>query len=334
MRVAENLNRSLHTLFEDNPDLHLLGEDVVDPYGGAFKITRGLSTRFPDRVLATPLSEGGFVGVAAGLALAGVPAIAEIMFADFVTLAFDQIVNFASKSVSMYGRALPLPLLVRCPTGAGRGYGPTHSQSLQKHFIGVPGLSLYEISPFHDNLALLSGILAQAEPAVLFEDKILYTQPMFAGGRADELFSYDLPYPDPGTARVFLDDPDGADCVLIAPGGLAYRALRAMRALLLDDEISCLLLVPTRLHPFDLEPLMGQLKHARAIFVAEDSTAGGTWGAEIAHQVHQRMWGDLERPVTLIHSADSVIPAAAHLEQQVLVRDTTIHRTIAGVLGA
>ncbi|MFC7644147.1 hypothetical protein ACFQX6_28000 [Streptosporangium lutulentum] len=147
MRVAENLNAALHGLLDDDPTAYLLGEDILDPYGGAFKVTKGLSTRFPGRVIGTPISEGALTGVAAYLALTGNTAVAEIMFGDFVALAFDQLCNFASKSVSMYGRRLPLRMVVRCPTGGGRGYGPTHSQSLQKHFVGMPGLSLYEMSP-------------------------------------------------------------------------------------------------------------------------------------------------------------------------------------------
>ncbi|MFC6903137.1 hypothetical protein ACFQGX_49085 [Nonomuraea dietziae] len=147
MRVAEQLNLALHELLKSDPSVHLLGEDLSDPYGGAFKITKGLSTAFGDRVRSTPLSESAIVGVGAGLALAGDKAIVEIMFADFVTLAFDQLVNFAAKSTTMYGRRVPMPLVVRCPSGGGRGYGPTHSQSPQKHLIGVPGLGVHELSP-------------------------------------------------------------------------------------------------------------------------------------------------------------------------------------------
>src|SRR3954451_4162331 len=173
MRVAESINAALHDALADDPALYLLGEDVLDPYGGAFKVTRGLSTRFPRQVLTTPISEGGIVGVAGGLALAGDRAIVEIMFSDFVTLAFDQIVNFAAKSVSMYGRRVAMPVIVRCPTGGGRGYGPTHSKSLQKHFIGVPNLSVHEVSPFHHNDTVLTRLLAGGAPALLFEDKVL-----------------------------------------------------------------------------------------------------------------------------------------------------------------
>ncbi|AEW98442.1 alpha-ketoacid dehydrogenase subunit beta [Streptantibioticus cattleyicolor] len=331
MRVADNLNHALRSFLADDPAAYLLGEDVIDPYGGAFKVTRGLSTAFPDRVLTTPLSEGGIVGVGAGLALTGSPAVVEIMFADFVALAFDQLVNFASKSLTMYGRRLPMPLVVRCPSGGRRGYGPTHSQSPQKHFIGVPGLSVYEVSPFHDNGALLTSIVERAEPALLFEDKVLYTRPMFENGTVDDLFSYD--FPADGVARVHVvDDPDACDCVLIAPGGVTDRALQAARRLLLEHEISVQILVPARLYPFDLEPLLPLLRGAGSVFVAEESTAGGTWGHQVAQQVHQALWGRLRHPVTLIHSADSIIPTAGHLEEQVLLQAGTICETVVETL--
>ncbi|MGI5282873.1 alpha-ketoacid dehydrogenase subunit beta [Nonomuraea polychroma] len=319
MRVAEDLNAALHRLMDHDPALYVLGEDVLDPYGGAFKITRGLSTRFPDRVLTTPISEGAITGIAAGLALSGDRAIVEIMFGDFVALAFDQLMNFAAKSVSMYGTRVPMRMVVRCPVGGGRGYGPTHSQSPQKHFVGIPGLALYEVSPFHDNLAVFEEMLGRGEPCVLFEDKVLYTRPMhvveppFSVERAGDV------------ARVFLDDQP--DCVIVAAGGVAHRAIAAMRSLLLEEEIVATLVVPSRLYPFDAD-----IPAARFVFVVEESTGGGTWGAEVAHVVHQRHWDRLDRPVTLVHSADSVIPTAAHLEREVLVDAAAIHRVIREVV--
>lgn len=325
VRVAESINAALHDALADDPALYLLGEDVLDPYGGAFKVTRGLSTRFPRQVLTTPISEGGIVGVAGGLALAGDRAIVEIMFSDFVTLAFDQIVNFAAKSVSMYGRHVPMPLVVRCPTGGGRGYGPTHSQSLQKHLVGVPGLALYEMSPFDDHRDLFATMLGRGEPCVLFEDKVLYTRQMFTGGTVDGLFRYDRVGE---INRVHVGDPAACDVALIVPGGLVHRALAAMRALLLEEEISCLLLVPRRLYPVDGDAVRDLLGGVRAVVVAEDGTGGGTWGGEVAHQLHQRMWGELRRPVRLVHAADTVVPAAAHLEHAVLVQDTDLRHAL------
>jgi pyruvate/2-oxoglutarate/acetoin dehydrogenase E1 component len=326
-RVVENLNRALHTLFASDPRTHLIGEDVADPYGGAFKATRGLSTRYPGRVHSAPLSEGGIVGVAAGLALMGSVPIVEIMFGDFAALAFDQLLNFATKSVSMYGRRVPMRMVVRCPSGGNRGYGPTHSQSLHKHFLGVPRLSLFELSPFRDSVEVFAEMLDRGEPAVLFEDKVLYGRPMCTGGVVDELFRYEA-VDGTGTARVFaVDEPP--QWTVIAPGGLAGRVLDAARALLLEHEIVCEVLVPSRLYPFDLDPLVPLLAGSEGICVVEDGTADGTWGEHLAQLIHTRLWGRLRRPVLVVSAAAEVIPTAPHLERRVLVQDSTIRQALA-----
>ncbi|WP_411759770.1 2-oxo acid dehydrogenase subunit E2 [Streptomyces tunisiensis] len=316
-RVVEALNAALHRLFEERSSLHLLGEDVRDPYGGAFKVTRGLSTRHPDRVLSTPISEAGITGVAGGLALAGDQAIVEMMFGDFAALAFDQILNLISKSVTMYGDRVPMPVVVRCPVGGNRGYGPTHSQSLQKHFVGVPNLALYETSPFHDPYAQLAEGLDRG-PAMLFEDKVLYTRRMFRDGVVDEHHRFAMRGGSTGWAHVSPMDGTAADVVLICPGGTTHRALDAAR-ILRARGIAAHVLVPARLYPPDLEPVLPLLADARLVAVAEESTEGGTWGAEIAARVHTRIWSHLRSPVLQLNSADSVVPTAPHLESRVLL---------------
>ncbi|MFD9869350.1 2-oxo acid dehydrogenase subunit E2 [Streptomyces niveus] len=316
-RVVEALNGALHRLFDERPSLHLLGEDVLDPYGGAFKVTRGLSTRHPDRVLGTPISEAGITGVAGGLALAGDQAVVEMMFGDFAALAFDQVLNLISKSVTMYGERVPMPVVVRCPVGGNRGYGPTHSQSVQKHFLGIPNLALYETSPFHDPYAQLAEGLDHG-PAMLFEDKVLYTRRVFRDGVVDEGHRYELLGGPTGWAHITPVDAAPADVVLMCPGGTAHRALDAAR-LLRGRGLTTHVLVPARLYPPDLEPVLPLLAGARLVAVAEESTAGGTWGAEIAARVHGRIWAELRAPVTLLSSADSVVPTAPHLEAEVLL---------------
>ncbi|MFF3941688.1 alpha-ketoacid dehydrogenase subunit beta [Streptomyces phaeofaciens] len=328
-RVAENINRALHGLLDDDSGAYVIGEDITDPYGGAFKVTKGLSQRHPDRVISSPLSEGGIVGVGAGLALTGNRPVIEMMFADFAALAFDQLLNFASKSVSMYGRRVPMSMVVRCPTGGNRGYGPTHSQSLQKHFIGIPGLSLYESSPFHDHGDVFTAMLEREQPCVLFEDKVLYTRTMHGDEVVDDLFRYEMTGEDNPTARVFpLDCPD-PDWILVAPGGLTERVLGAMRSLLLEEELVCELLVPSRLYPFDVRPLLPVLSRAGRVCVVEDSTADGTWGELLAQQVHEQLWGRLHRPVLLLSAEASIVPTAAHLEREVILQGSAIHRAIA-----
>jgi pyruvate/2-oxoglutarate/acetoin dehydrogenase E1 component len=333
-RVGGNLNRALHALLDSEPRAWFLGQDIQDPYGGAFKISRGLSIRHPERVISTPISEGGMMGVAAGLALCGDRPIVEIMFGDFIALGFDQLLNFATKSVSMYGYRVPMHLVVRCPVGGGRGYGPTHSQSLHKHLLGIPHLALFELSPFHDNVPLLERLAASGEPSVLFENKTSYAARMYSGGEIDDMFGFD--YIDPGgeVARIFIEDPAVVDTVIIAPGGLAERALTAARELFVALEMRCQIIVPSRLYPFDLDPLLSVLERADRICVAEEGTAGGTWAGDIAQQIYRRLWGKLKSPITLVHSSDSVIPAAAHLERGVLVQAGTICQALGEAVDA
>ena len=138
--VLSSLNEALHAAMSDSPFVVFMGEDVLDPYGGAFKVSKGLSTAFPDRVFPTPISEAGIAAIATGMALRGYRPVAEVMFGDFLFLAADQLVNHAAKYRWMYGEKVTVPLVFRAPMGGRRGYGPTHSQTLEKHFLGVPGL--------------------------------------------------------------------------------------------------------------------------------------------------------------------------------------------------
>ncbi len=331
-RVVEGLNGALHRLFTERPGLHLLGEDVLDPYGGAFKVTRGLSTAHPERVLTTPLSEAGITGVAAGLALAGDEVVVEMMFGDFAALAFDQLLNMVSKSVSMYGHHLPMRVVVRCPVGGRRGYGPTHSQSVQKHFIGIPNLALYETSPFHDAYELLSHALDHG-PAMLFEDKVLYTRRLCTDGVVDEHFRFVLTGSAPGWAHVMPVDGAPADVLLLCPGGVAHRAVEAAEALR-QKGIRVHVLVPGLLYPLDLTPVLPLVAGTRLVVVAEESTAGGTWGAEVADRLHQSCWADLRAPVLTMSSADSVVPTAPHLEARVLLGADQMAAEIAAAFGA
>lgn len=314
-RYGTRLNAALHELMADDDDLFLLGEDVADPYGGAFKITKGLSTAFPGRVLSTPISEAGMIGLANGLALAGHRVIAEVMFGDFAALAFDQLLNFSSKSVGMYGRRLPMPIVVRCPVGGHRGYGPTHSQSLQKHFIGIPHLTLFELSAFHDPHQMLRRALERGEPAVVFEPKLLYGA---RGGTAgDELLEHTL-IGDGDWAHLSPRAARGPEVVLITTGGSADLTIEAAKVLVRSGAAPHVL-VPGQIYPLRLDPVLSTLRRATVILTVEESTAGGTWGAEVAAAIHHRLRGEIRQPVINVHSRDSVIPAAPHLERAVLV---------------
>jgi pyruvate/2-oxoglutarate/acetoin dehydrogenase E1 component len=326
-RTVEELNSALHGLFRDHPRLTLLGEDVADPYGGAFGVTRGLSSAYPARVLTMPISEGAMIGMAGGMALCGDPVIVEVMFGDFVTLCFDAIVNFISKSVTMYGRRLDMPVIVRCPVGGNRGYGPTHSQHLLKHFVGISNLELFELSPVHDVRRQFDRMLASGNPALYFEDKILYTTRRYGDGVVDDLFRYTRL--DENWVEIAADDTR-PHCVLIAAGGLVPRVVPAMRSAVLESELTCRMLVSSRLFPIDLTPVLPVLADADRIMILEDGVAGGGWSAELARQLYERLWTKLREPIEVVQPPCEVIPAAVGQERRMLVQESTVLAHLTG----
>ena len=140
MKFVESINNALEKMLNNHKEIILYGEDLLDPYGGAFKVTKGLSSKHPNRVLPTPISEAAMIGIAGGMALGGMRPIVEIMFGDFTTHIFDQLITNASKFYHMYAFQCSAPVRVRTPMGGKRGYGPTHSQSLEKFFLGIDNL--------------------------------------------------------------------------------------------------------------------------------------------------------------------------------------------------
>jgi pyruvate/2-oxoglutarate/acetoin dehydrogenase E1 component len=189
--VLDRLNYSLKHSMETDENVFVLGEDILDPYGGAFKVTRGLSTTFPERVLTTPISEAAIIGIATGMALRGLRPVAEIMFGDFVTLISDQLVNHASKFRWMYNDQVHVPMVVRTPMGGRRGYGPTHSQSLEKMFLGVPGLKVVAPNTLGDPASLLEAAIYDGNPVLFIEHKLLYPKSLLDPSK-DEMIEFHI----------------------------------------------------------------------------------------------------------------------------------------------
>jgi 2-oxoisovalerate dehydrogenase E1 component len=312
--VVKEINRALHDLMESQPDAFLLGEDVRDPYGGAFKVSRGLSTRFPDRVINMPISEAAIVGVALGVALNGSSAIAEIMFGDFLGLAFDQIVNHAAKSHAMYGKTLRVPLIVRTPMGGRRGYGATHSQSIEKHFLGAPGLDVYMLHPHVDSYAFYTTLGAHIERASLvIENKLLYgTDPSHLDLDGYHLSHTTECYP---TTRLSADRTH--DVTAVCFGGIGLELEKAMKRLS-ADEIFVDVYYPLAITGCDVSAIAESAQSTgRLVFLEEGSHSGGL-SAEYLRRILSAWRSDTLPKLRFVAASDCPIPAAAHLEQQVL----------------
>jgi 2-oxoisovalerate dehydrogenase E1 component len=276
--VRAALNYSLRKLLTHDPRVVLLGEDMHDPYGGAFKVTAGLSSDFPLRVISTPISEAGVVGSSIGLALAGFRPIAEIMFADFVTLAMDQLYNHAVKFPGMFPGA-EVPLVVRTPSGGRRGYGPTHSQSPENLLAGVPGLTVVFPSHRHEAGVLLERAVSNwPYPTVFFEHKLVYGLPCDAASYRESIADSD----DAGAALfpTLVSGSTNPDLTLVGYGGI-LPILENVAAKLEEEELEVEIVVPSLLAPLPRRTLVGLLRNRERILVVEEGHAEYGFAAEL-----------------------------------------------------
>lgn len=319
--VLESLNSGLRSAMDADERVYVLGEDVLDPYGGAFKVTKGLSTDFPDRVMTTPVSEAGFVGVATGMALGGLRPVVEIMFGDFITLITDQVVNGLSKYGWMYGGTLDIPIVIRTPMGGRRGYGPTHSQTLEKLFLGVPGLRVLAPTGFLDPGGLLQTAIDDPGPVLFVENKLQYQRRLddqaFAAlettTRSQEGYAR--------SATVVVSGAPRPELTIAAYGDMADRAAEAQIRLAYEQEIFAELVVLEQLDPLgpdrDLPvALSDSLRTTRRLLTVEEGTYTHGWGAEVVARASE---GVNERiAVRRVAALDSPVPAARSLEASVL----------------
>ena len=318
-RCVTALNAALTEAFETRDDVYLLGEDVLDPYGGAFKVTQGLSARWPQRVITTPVSEGAIFGIAAGMALRGWRPVLEIMFGDFIALGFDQTVNGIAKFRAMYNEQVRVPLVVRTPMGGRRGYGPTHSQTLEKLLLGVPGIKVVAPSECHDLRALLHAAIADDDPVFFIENKLMYGRPNRrpAGGRLGDLGCMETEGPFP--ALSFSGNGfAGAETTIVTYGGMLPIVLEAAVRLIIEDELFTEVVALSRLLPLDLDPVLESVARTGSLVTVEEGTLTAGVGAEIAARVQSEAWDDLRRPVERIAARDGIVPAAPTLEEAVL----------------
>jgi len=277
--VRSAINQALRTLLEQRSDVVLLGEDLHEPYGGAFKVTAGLSEVFSGRVISTPISEAGITGAGIGLAIAGMRPIVEIMFADFVTLCMDQLYNHAVKFPGMFPDC-PVPLLLRTPCGGRRGYGPTHSQSVENLLVSVPGLTVLYGSHRHNVGQLLTDAASRwPNPTVFLEHKLLY-------GEAQSPAGYHSLAADPDDlgASLFptLRMGDGeADVTLVSFGGMLPVVERAAEQLRQDEELVVDIVAPAMLAPLPRHTLLNALMASPRIAVVEESHVNYGVSAEL-----------------------------------------------------
>jgi 2-oxoisovalerate dehydrogenase E1 component len=332
---VESINAGLRRLLGENPHAFFMGEDVLSPYGGAFKAAKGLSTQFPDHVITTPVSEAGIVAWGTGAALRGLSPVVELMFGDFLGLATDQVLNHASKYRWIYNETVDVPLVIRTPMGGRRGYGATHSQSIESMYMGIPGLTVVAPSTLLDPGELLrrSSMLVRG-PVLFIENKLLYAKRLEVPveGRVGDAYVRALsraPFP---SVQVSLTNFAPADACLFTYGGSVPIALEAAQRLLLEDELVCDVVIVHALAPLPLGELLQGAGSGGVVATLEEGPIRNGWGASVVAAVaeHDRA----ARRFVRIGGPDMPLPSSKPLEDLVLpsmegVVDA-IRRTVGG----
>ena len=299
----------------------ILGEDVAE--GGPWGATAGLAEEFgPERVRNTPISEAAICGIAVGAAQSGVRPVVEIMFVDFVTLALDQLVNQAAKAHFMSGGQLTVPLVLRTQGGAGQRGAAQHSQSLEAWLTHVPGLKVVMPSTAADAAGLLASAIADPNPVVFVENKTLYF-------RKEEVPEEPTQVPI-GRARIVRP---GRDVTVVALSRLVSESVAAAEELAADG-IEVEVIDPRTLVPLDLAPIVDSVTRTHRLVVAHEAVVHGGFGAEIAAQVQEAAFDELDAPIGRVGAPFAPVPFSPALEDAYLPARGDVAAAVRTTLGS
>jgi 2-oxoisovalerate dehydrogenase E1 component beta subunit len=296
------INEALAEEMRRDPNVLVLGEDVGGEFGGAFKATKGLAAEFgPLRVMNTPLAELGFTGMAAGMALMGLRPVVEMQFADFISTAFDSIVQFAASAHYRWGGAVPL--VIRAPADGGLRGGPFHSQNPEAWFVHAPGLKVVAPATPADAKGLLSAAIRDNNPVIYFESKLLYRS---LKGDVPE-GEYVVPIGKANLAR------RGDDLSIITYAAQVHQALAAAERLA-GEGIECDVLDLRTLKPLDEEAILATARKTGKVLIVHSANQLAGLGAEIAARIADQAFQWLDGPIRRLGGLDTPIPFSPPLE--------------------
>jgi pyruvate/2-oxoglutarate/acetoin dehydrogenase E1 component len=323
LTFAQAIREALDEEMARDERIIVLGEDV-GAWGGVFRTTEGLFQKYgPERVIDTPLSEEGFVGLSVGAAMTGFHPVPEIMFGDFITLVMDQLVNQAAKMRYMTGGQIQMPLTVRATMGGGRSSGAQHSQSWHAWFAHVPGLKVVVPSTPYDAKGLLKTALREPNPVIFFEDKVMYAK--VKGPVPEE--EYCIPFGQADIKRA------GKDVTLIAISRMIHPTLAAAEKLAAEG-IDAEVIDPRTLTPLDKSTLIESVKKTSGAVIVDEGYQHFGATAELASTIAYGAFDYLDAPVERLGALDVPIPFTPVLENATIPDETKIiaavHRVLEG----
>ncbi len=319
IRQVQLINEFFKEKMASSEKTVFIGEDVLSPYGGAFKVAKDLSTMFSDRVFSTPISEAAITGIGNGLALAGMKPYVEIMFGDFTTLALDQIINHASKFYHMYNKQVTCPVVIRTPMGGGRGYGPTHSQTLDKFLIGIDNVKTIALNIFVNPKTILEAVQLEEHPVVVIENKTDYGKKL----NQRNLKNYKFLKSNHAYPIVRISPLKSEPTVtIVSYGGVSGLVANQLLDIFSETDLKPELLILSKINPIDFQPIMQSVQKTKKLIVIEEGSITGGIGSEIVSFVseHSNEYVFCKR----IGALSVPIPSVKELESNVLPSEKSI----------
>ncbi len=299
------INEALHQEMERDETVFILGEDVAK-MGGDFGITKGIWLKWPHRAYDTALSEQAILGLSNGAALCGLKPVAELMFADFVTVCYDQLVNNAAKLCYMYNGEASAQIVVRAVTGGGIRCAYHHSQCIEPWLMNIPGLVIVAPSTPYEAKGLLVGAIRNPNPVVYLEHKLLYNK---KGEVPEELYDIEL-----YKANV---EREGTDVTMVAAMTMMDYARKAA-AELEKEGISVEIINPLTIFPLDKETIIDSVAKTGRLVVVQEGPKVMGYAAEIGSMVAEDIFEYLKAPLKRVTSLDTPVPFAPDQEDYVL----------------
>ena len=317
LTYVEATGAALRLVWGRDPEVFLIGEDI-GAYQGAFKVTAGLLEEFGEkRVIDTPIAEAGYLAAAVGAAMQGMRPVAEVQFADFLTVCIDPIANLAARAWWRYGQAVPLT--IRTPFGGGTGGGPFHSGCPEAWFCHMPGLKVVAPATPYDAKGLLTAAIRDNDPVLFFEHKALYRR---VRGEVPEA-EYTVPLGEARLAR------PGSDLSIITYGATVHHALEAAERLAAEQGVSVEVLDLRTLAPLDRPAILATARKTGKVLIAHEANLTGGIGGEVAAIIGQEAFEYLDGPITRVAAPDCPVPAHPDLEAVYLPRPEAIYAAAA-----
>jgi 2-oxoisovalerate dehydrogenase E1 component len=326
-RQVELINQFFDEYLGKDPNMIFIGEDILSPYGGAFKVSKNLSEKYPSQVFSTPISEQAISGISNGLALSGVKPYLEIMFGDFILLALDQIINHASKFHHMYNKQVTCPVVIRTPMGGGRGYGPTHSQTLDKFIVGIDNVTTIALNTLLDPASIYREVHKEIHPVIVIENKLDYSRKI--AQKKITNYRYEKSGHKYPIVRI-RPTKSTPTITIVTYGGAVDIVLDSVEAIFYEFEIKPEMFILTQLHPLDIDAVAESVKSTGRLITVEEGSSFAGLGSEIISSMLEKRIGDFK--AGRVASLSVPIPSSKNLEAEVLVSKQKVIDAIRRVL--